>query len=156
MQDLLYRSPYLEMDIHASYCGPRFKMVNQTTHFIWQYLASRSHERGIAAWNIWIVFLFVSIDSYSVDTHQVGWLAGLLIKRLYLKKMVHWLVCLLITGQIFSWQIGLLFDSTVIYLVDLLFAFWFNRNIFSWLTGSPFDETVIYLFGWMVCLLIQP
>jgi len=49
VQDLLYHSPYLEMDIYASYGGPHFKMMNQTTHFIWQYLASHSHGRGILA-----------------------------------------------------------------------------------------------------------
>ena len=47
VQDLLYHSPYLEMDIRALYGGPHFKMMNQATHFIWQYLASHSHERGM-------------------------------------------------------------------------------------------------------------
>jgi len=67
VQDLPYHSPYLEIDIRASCGGPHFKMMNQATHFICQYLASHSHERGISAWSIWIIFLFVSIDSYSVD-----------------------------------------------------------------------------------------
>jgi hypothetical protein len=83
-QDLPYRSPYLEMDIHSSYGGLQFKIMNRTTHFTCQYLASHSHERRFSAWSIWIVFLFVSIDSYSVDTYQVGWLVGLLIKQLYI------------------------------------------------------------------------